>query len=35
MINTENQKVYFKNYFKAFDELKKLGITQNKKDFTS
>ena len=35
MTNTEKLKMAFENYFKAFNELKALGVTQNKKDFTS
>jgi len=35
MTKTEKLKIAFENYFKAFNELKALGVTQNKKDFTS
>ena len=35
MTNSEKLKVAFENYFKALNELNALGITQNKKDFTS
>lgn len=35
MTNTEKLKTAFENYFKALNELKALGVTQNKKDFTS
>lgn len=35
MTNSEKLKVAFENYFKAINELNALGITQNKKDFTS
>jgi hypothetical protein len=35
MKNSEKLKIAFENYFKAFNELKALGVTKNKKDFTS
>ncbi len=35
MIQTEKLKVAFENYFNALNTLKNLGVTQNKKDFTS
>lgn len=35
MNHSETLKIAFENYFKALNELTTLGITQNKKDFTS
>ncbi len=35
MTQTEKLKVAFENYFNALNTLKNLGVTQNKKDFTS
>lgn len=35
MKNSEKLKVAFENYFKALNELNSLGVTKNKKDFTS
>jgi hypothetical protein len=35
MKNTEKLKIAFENYFNALNELKALGVTKNKKEFTS
>ncbi len=34
-MNTKKLKVAFEDYFKALKELNALGVTKNKKDFTS